>query len=271
MDKFLKDDKTSIISFYKTNGYVVIKDLFSKDEIEMIKNSILEIFYLKFNKEAEVYDRIFLNEYYLQKKSEWKNCAKRMWDSIPFLRSITKPEIYNILKVIGLKKPIIATRPEVRTDMPEDDEYRQPWHQDWRYGQTSLNAVTIWVPMHDVFESDGTIELLEGSHKLGLLSVKEELNPRRFIINDEKIDFSKLRKIKAELNLGECIIFSQFTVHQSGFNISGKPRMSFQGRFADLSDPDFNKRGFPVYSINKLELNYSPPFSEILEYFKIDR
>ena len=266
--RFTSSQKKEISDYYKTNGFVIITDFFELSEIEVISKEIISFFTYRLKENnSKSNNRELLNTYYKTHKTEWKQAAGRMWDSLSLINAISKPQMVDILKTLGIKAPMIATRPEVRTDMPQDEQYRQLWHQDWRYGQTSLNSITMWVPTHDVDEKDGTIEVIPLTHILGLLKVKEYLNPRRFIIEDEKINIKAHKPLILEMKKGECVFFSQFTLHQSGYNSSGMPRLSFQGRFADAAEENFIQRGYTSLAMTGLELSYEPTEAELKRIF----
>ena len=268
--KFSQNSSTEIADFYKKNGFVIIKDLFQVAELDSITSEVLSFWVNIFGiSESKKIERNILNLNYKNDalKEKWKSAARRMWDSIKINSAISKSTVVQLLHVLGLRAPIIATRVEVRTDMSEDNQYRQPWHQDWRYGQTSLNSVTMWVPTHDVTPIDGTVEIIPETHLLGLLKVREEHNPRRFIINDNIIKTLEKNSIKVSLAKGECVFFSQFTLHQSGVNQSGLPRLTFQGRYADIAEKDFISRGFPAALESLENATYLPDSSMLKKVF----
>lgn len=244
MIKFSIND-ISYIDFYKENGYIIFSDLINSDELDEIKIDILKIFQLRFNELGELTEDILVRNY--DKKEMWRECASKMWDIFGVLRIASQHEVMAVLKNLDLENPIIATRPEVRTDMPKDFNYMQPWHQDWNYGRTSLNSVTLWIPLVDVNESNGTVQIIPKTHKLGILNYEELSNPRRYEINIDALPKGEV--INVELKKGECVLFSQMLVHRSGINSSDKPRLTFQGRFADLSDKTYIKNGFNCLNI----------------------
>ncbi|MBN4049741.1 phytanoyl-CoA dioxygenase family protein [Bacteroidales bacterium AH-315-N07] len=266
MEKFSIHDELSI--FYKENGFLVLKDLFSQDELTETLNDIYKLFETRFKDlDNKTLNRIeLINNYYNAEKEIWSQCEKHMWDLLSILRLASKIEVTNALKKIGLKSPMILTRPEVRTDMPDDRQYMQPWHQDWRYSKTSLNAITIWIPLHDVRKENGTIDVIPKSHLFGLLKEKEIPNPRRFVISDERI--SGLPFETMELNHGDCVIFSQFIVHRSGNNTSGKPRITTQQRVTDYSESTYIERGMPIADSPEELINGFPTAEDVERVFK---
>ena len=48
------------------------------------------------------------------------------------------------------------------------------------------------------------------------------------------------------MKLGQAVVFSEFLVHASGYNVSNKIRFSVQLRFTDLLSKEYMLRGYPV-------------------------
>jgi phytanoyl-CoA hydroxylase len=254
---------------FRRSGYVVVTDLVAVDQLREARERILALFNRRLARFADgsTPEELLVRTYASQPEL-WRQCARRMWDVLPVYRLGGDERIAELLRKLDLADAIVSTRPEVRTDMPGDDRYMQPWHQDWRYGQGSLNAVTLWLPLHDVDASRGTIELMPGSHLLGYLDVEELENPRRFSIRSDRLP--DLPVETAELRLGEAIVFSQFLVHRSGYNSSGRPRITVQARFADAADPRFVERGYPVSAGSELVWDEPPGEDDLRSVFGVE-
>jgi len=254
--------------FYRENGYVILTDLFSKQDLDQARSDIFSLFETRFmetNKE-KLTENSLLTFYYEKEKEMWKQCARRMFDLLSVYSLATKLDVLKMLKKIELKTPLISTRPEVRTDMPKDEQYRQPWHQDWRYGQGSLNAVTIWVSLHKVGVENGTIEVIPRTHLMGYLETEELSNPRRFLIIDSRL--KDLPHFPVELEFGESIVFSQMLVHRSGYNQTNLPRLTVQLRFVDYSESSFVANGFPSPTGSDLLWKYPPSEEDMKRVFE---
>jgi ectoine hydroxylase-related dioxygenase (phytanoyl-CoA dioxygenase family) len=258
----IEDD---INGFYRSHGYVVLKDLFEPEEIEGIYDDILKLIGIRFGPGRAISN--FLSSY-SQDNLIWKACAKQFQNSLPNLHAGTKPAITELLRTLGMAEPIACVLPEIRIDMPGDSQYRQLWHQDWRSGQGSLNAVTIWVPLHDVTADHGAIELIPGSHLQGYRPVEVIENPTRYLLKE--LPEQSTSKITASLSRGECILFSQFLLHQSGENISGSPRMTSQFRFADRCDPAFIANNYRIPVSTELVWENPPTARDIAMVFGRD-
>ena len=112
-----------------------------------------------------------------------------------------------------------------------------PWHQD--YGatdprQSNLCVVTAWIPLTPTHSHNGGIEIIPRSTSLGWLEhrrgergpeVKEEI--MRKVLNDRK----DLQPVKLKTDLGDLILFDQYTLHRSLINSSNKIRWSMDMRY----------------------------------------
>jgi len=246
LKRFSIDD--DLYPFFCENGFVVVTDLFESQALTEARHDLFRLFQerLKDCNPNGLEGIELLTYFYDNEKERWRQAARRMYDLVSVYRLAVQPRLSGLLRRLGLRSPLIDSRPEVRTDMPHDRQYIQPWHQDWRYGQGSLNSVSIWTALHDVTVANGTIDVMPGTHRFGYLACDELTNPRRFVILDPRID--EIPFTSAELTLGEAVIFSQFTVHRSGYNASDKPRLSVQLRFSDFEEPKFIANGMQTPS-----------------------
>lgn len=264
MKKFsVRDDFTD---FYRENGFVILTDVFEEGELSQVREDIHALWETRFEGIANgnlAGDEI-ITEYYESHGSEWGECASEMWNLPSVMRLGPKETVLEAVRKTGIEQPIATSRPQVRVDMPEDSEYRIPWHQDWRFGQGSLNSVTMWIPHHDVAAENGAIDVKPRTHTLGYLDVVQKENPRRFIIESDEIhDYGESTM---ELDLGEVVLFSQFLAHQSGYNSTDQPRITTQIRYSDFAEPRFVEEGFPSPDSSETDIVWEqPPTREELE------
>jgi len=265
MKKFMLSDDIS--DFYCEEGYVVLADAFQQQEIEQARADILDLFESRFRSVNKTEKRgvELLTHHYDQDKELWRECAKRMYDVLSIFRLAGKPEVAELLQKLGLQKPMISTRPEVRTDMPNDNQFMQFWHQDWRSGQGSLNSVTIWVPLHKVGVENGTIDIIPRSHVLGYLDC-DEIPVRRFSIPEARL--KGMPYFPVELEQGEAVVFSQMLVHRSGYNRSALPRLTTQLRFVDLADQKFLTNGLTYPTGSEMRWRIQPDANDMITVFR---
>ncbi|KAL6066409.1 Phytanoyl-CoA dioxygenase [Balamuthia mandrillaris] len=106
-----------------------------------------------------------------------------------------------------------------------------PWHQDggeW-WGLDRDPLIFVWVALDPASKGNGCVQVIEGSHKLGLLS------RRGHTLTEEQIqkhcDDSKLRDL--ELAAGHAVPCHNFLIHRSGVNTTEQPRRGFSVNFID--------------------------------------
>jgi len=100
-----------------------------------------------------------------------------------------------------------------------------PMHQNWPI-LSDLNdtSVTIWVPLVAIDANNGGVCLVPGSHKLA-----PHINgPRTPAFYDERLPSLTERAVRADLQLGEAIIFDDSVIHGSSPNCSPALRPAMQ-------------------------------------------
>lgn len=269
-------------SFYKKNGYVILRDFFSVSIIESIlkdaKNIFLKQFLnKKFTKETNL-EKISKSEYnkllymlFNDDLETFTSCGKQVQHLISLHRLSISDKIVTLLNSYGLKSPAISTRPVMffnHKNLAKKKVYHTvDAHQDWRSMQGSLNSVVIWIPLMNIDKSLGALEVLPGSHLNGLKT--EELQSGFGMVNLSTNEKKEL--ISVELNAGDALMFSSFLIHQSGNNISDEPRWSCHFRYNDLEDLSFIDRGYAhayIYKpIEELITNNFPTEEDLLKIF----
>ena len=99
-------------------------------------------------------------------------------------------------------------------------------HQNWTMvDETKSTTVTIWIPLHDTNEQNGTIEVVEGSNKI--VDNINTLHLPYFFSNFEPQLKEKYLK-PVSLKLGQAIIFDDNLIHYSKNNNSDTTRKAMQ-------------------------------------------
>ena len=173
-----------------------------------------------------------------------------------------QPSVTQLLQQLGLAEPAICTRPVVFFNHPElasNPEYHTtPAHQDWRSMQGSLNALVVWVPLVDIDVNLGPIEVVPGSHRLGLLPSQADDWYRKLDVSIKDADF-----LSVPVKAGDLVCFSAFLIHRSGRHQSQKVRWSCHFRYNDLAESTFIQRGYPNPYVYKPQQDLvTPDFPE---------
>lgn len=133
---------------------------------------------------------------------------------------------------------------------------RFPAHHDWTFVADPENytSLTIWCPLVDTNQSNGTLQVVEGSHKIvpDISTSTVDFYCKNFqaAIVDK---YSKYISLKA----GECVIFDQSLLHCSNDNRTAQPRYVMQAIVLPAEiDPVFYyfdrqipEKGFEIFQI----------------------
>lgn len=120
-----------------------------------------------------------------------------------------------------------------------------PWHQDgggiWGLDRDPL--LTMWTALDDATIANGCVEIIPGSHRLGLLSayghtITAELEARH-------CPAAAVRPL--EVPAGSTVVLHNWTLHRSGVNRTGRPRRAFSVCYMDARTrhPEV-PQGFPI-------------------------
>jgi ectoine hydroxylase-related dioxygenase (phytanoyl-CoA dioxygenase family) len=118
-------------------------------------------------------------------------------------------------------KPIIANYIRKKTDTGE-----VPLHQNWAFAdEKEVCTVSIWCPLVDSFEENGTLQLVPGSHKRfgevrGPMIPWELENIKSEIISDYLLPMN--------LKAGNAIVLDDSIVHYSAINKTNDLRLAIQ-------------------------------------------
>ena len=98
-----------------------------------------------------------------------------LYDRLKYLPALSRlsasKSVLGFCKELGLGMPSLMGSSNMRLDKPGDDRHLFAWHQDTLYLLGSTNAVTIG-PARQRELIRGTIQVIPGSHKLGILPFK---------------------------------------------------------------------------------------------------
>jgi ectoine hydroxylase-related dioxygenase (phytanoyl-CoA dioxygenase family) len=119
--------------------------------------------------------------------------------------------------------------PTLRADLPGEGSYELPLHQD--YATTRCRtAWRMWIPLRDVDQQHGTMEVIPGSHNKGPYPYSASL-----AIERHEIDQRGLVAQSLELPAGDGVLFSPWLVHGSVPNRSQRTKWVLLLHLQDLA------------------------------------
>lgn len=218
------------------DGFTIVDTSFLNAELDLIKTSFYQInssvSAKKYNSEISN-DSDLINFHKIDQNQQFN--LWKVFQFSPLLYKIAgNSELMNLLNLMGITLPSLDLGPQLRCDMPIENQSVFLRHQDYTYNIGSNDSVTVWTPLQNTSVKEGCLLCVPKSHKMGIFS---HLNG----IIDESLSFDF---IPVEVKYGQSLIFNQKLVHQSGVNTSDKIRFSIQLRFSNLHCSEYLERNY---------------------------
>ncbi|RAP76572.1 phytanoyl-CoA dioxygenase family protein [Paenibacillus montanisoli] len=129
----------------------------------------------------------------------------------------------------------------VRPKLPHEAYTTLPWHQDGYYyggrdaGSKDFIVLSIWVPLVDVDERNGCLQVIPGSTNWGLINdyVKTEGGHVACAADVE----ARGEVVTVPMKAGDLLVFDQFTFHRTLPNQAEEIRWSIDLRFSPADQP----------------------------------
>ena len=193
------------LTFYKAEGYVVLRQLIPTDTAARLHGEIMDIM-----------DQIGLPVVKLKQTGE-------------YLRGSTLDSYVHSAHLLSLAEQLLegpSTRylPFTAGKSPGGGKFS--FHQDNQYTRHDGPSINLWTAMMPMGEAEGSLQVLPRSHLNGTLESKaQDDGDHRMITFDAK------NWVQPTMQAGDCIAFSRLTVHGSGENRSALPRVSYAMQF----------------------------------------
>lgn len=185
---------------FDINGYVVVPFL-SKEQV----NELREFF---FKTHPQLPDGFYSSSFNTDEAHK-----KSVNEKIEAVLSSTVSNQLAEIKKLG--SCFLNKQPGPQSEMPI--------HQDWTVvDEPNFDSVTIWIPLQDVNEQNGAIQVIDGSHRFSAELRSPSLDAPFKNVQSEMRKDLKLLPMKA----GEAFIFSQALLHASPPNMSSEPRIA---------------------------------------------
>ena len=141
-----------------------------------------------------------------------------------------EPAIMNAMRAVVGETAFPHPLSICRLVFPDNHAWATPAHQDFPNNQGTQDLYASWIPLVECPQTSGSLAILRGSNKLGLLPLEYSLGAghRRCIFDQrhEQLDW-----VSSDLELGDMLIFHSLTVHKSLENQSAAMRISVDYRF----------------------------------------
>lgn len=139
-----------------------------------------------------------------------------------------------------------------------------PWHQDagdvWKLDRDPL--VTIWIALDPATRSSGCLEIVAGTHRLGLLSK----NGSTISASHAQIHCPDEAVTYLEVEAGEALLLHNWLLHRSGVNRTGAPRRALTTCYMDgRTTSTLTGDRFPIVFGEHEDMDEAMPFLKALK------
>jgi ectoine hydroxylase-related dioxygenase (phytanoyl-CoA dioxygenase family) len=262
----MKNFSNQIKQDFEENGYVIIKNFFSK---KIISNAKKEIYFCskalmnKKNKtkfSAKNFDFFIKQSLKINPKfsSKFYDISKKflsMHDFVFNQKTILLAKFLLKTKNIGILNRAYG----YRMDKPNDRKFLTQLHQDYIQNLGSPEGLVFYNSLKNVKNVNGPVIIYEGSHKLGLLNTKISKSKfsksRSYILDISNSNLKKFKKVKLLIKEGDLAVFDFLLLHHSSFNHSKEIRWSMVSRFFSFDSQTGKQKMFPggLQESNKFE------------------
>ena len=199
------------INFFWKNGFVILKNVLSKEEIEIYRQEIKKVSEERNkNKDKEFGGAFYqaLNIRFDSKGVEQFCLSKRLGKIAADLMKVNAVRIFHEQAIF--KHP---------------GDTKSYWHQDQFFWPLNTNLhIGMWMALTDMTKDMGLMRFVKNSHTMGDL-VGESISTKSETHFDDIIQEHNLETFEIDsMNAGDCSFHFGWTIHGAGLNTSNKVR-----------------------------------------------
>lgn len=240
------------IDEYKKNGFCIVKGLLPAELAVSVMDDIHKLFYLQLaSLKPALSPRKSENMQHDMKTlldtnvDAYLAAARRGAKLASVTRYLTHEDIVSTVKGLGVEIPTISAEPVFHIS---SDQLRIPGgyhgfepHQDWPSIQGSLDCVVAWAPLVQIDESNFPLQVIPGTHRLGLTGGKITDN----LFEVDVSTYNEADFVSAVVEPGDVVFMSSWTLHRTGVKDCQGFRISCSNRWENAAEPTFIERGYP--------------------------
>ena len=228
----INNKKINYKKIYQRDGYVALKKVFKertllrlRDDISLLvdqfdhsidNNSLLDLKLINLEKTNQ--EQLHKFQIEASKLISLNALLYELYEVLgPFCNDHYRPRLEGIGYVLGI---------------PGSSRLSYDWHQDGSYHENAVGSrLHVWFPIfHDATINNGCMTFLEDSHKIGILNYTTTNKTKdgyttNLVQNIDDIE-SQSKKILCELEVGDCVFFSDSIIHKSNENLSNLCRIA---------------------------------------------
>jgi ectoine hydroxylase-related dioxygenase (phytanoyl-CoA dioxygenase family) len=248
---------------FEADGFVIIKNIVPLEQINYIYEAI---FHLLQKYSPEITKKIEGDKPWLDLK--FHNELGRLQESEPkkFSKLYDSLQTHSIIQKIGISEKILKITSELlkksdeilpwinlsntptlfRMDEPKKNTHTLDWHQErvsYDQNENGTNGLVVWIPLQNVDEKKGTLDVCIGSNKAGHIEPTHSgtygnIQSEKKFLSDDVI--KKFKQVSVEMEMGDVLFVSMLAIHKSGnMDNASRFRLTVTTRIHNTYSNDF--------------------------------
>lgn len=247
------------VASYKRTGFLVAKNIVPKDSIEIVHHELSRILYeqiLHLNPETAlscqkntVYE--LLRALFDTDQLRYLACLRLAARLYSLQVLMMHPAVLVYCRALGIEMPVMQSRTVFHVMSNElkfvNGYFGFDVHQDWPSLQSSLDMVTVWIPLVDVDANLFPMEVIPGSHLKGLC--RGGLSEHISTIDPSEYQESEFVRVEAQR--GDVVFMTAFCLHRSAVDgRSHDVRLAASCRYENAMERHVIEHAYPYCQQN---------------------
>ncbi len=221
---------------YNKDGYIIIKNLFSKAEVD-------KMYGIAIKDDAIAKNALDLND------QNGKKTKLSLWftPGNDIFGYLTRSEriVNKVSQILDSTAPVCHFHSKLMQKEPKVGGAWE-WHQDYGYWYKNQfmfpnQLVSVMVALTPATKQNGCLQVIKGSHKLGRVNhgfAGEQVGADMTMVNHA---LKTMELIYVEIEPGDSLFFHSNILHRSEANLSDKPRWSIISCYNSQSNLAYNE------------------------------
>lgn len=266
----LLSDPTGLKAKAEADGYLFFKGLLPAETLLEVRRHILEILdrHGFLDQQTELMDgRIDMEK--VAQSEPFEGCTEEVYKDVQCLESFHRlshhPHLIRVYEALFDAPVLPHPRNIARVLFPGPQARATPPHQDFPHIQGTRQTWTTWFPLGSCPVELGGLSVLKGSHRDGILDVKEAegAGGLEAILRDTESPW-----LETDFEVGDVLTFLSTNVHRGLPNQSGNlVRLSCDFRYQPLNEPIEGKSLLPHCLLQEWEEIYKDWENTDLKYY----
>jgi ectoine hydroxylase-related dioxygenase (phytanoyl-CoA dioxygenase family) len=223
------------INSFHANGYVIVKQFFSKEEIDKLYG-------------IAVADNVIKNHAVDLNDQDGKKTKLTLWfnpgEDVYSMLIRSERMVKSVAKLLDSDSPVCHFHTKLMQKEPRVGGAWE-WHQDYGYWYKNQflypdQLTSVMIALTEASKQNGCLQVIKGSHKLGRVNhgfAGEQVGADMVMVDHA---LKTMEHVYVEPEAGDALFFHSNLLHRSEANLSDRPRWSIISCYNSLSNPAYN-------------------------------